>query len=59
MAVGSLPPPSRTVATTATVPVAAKWKTSDLRIIGFLQERESRRIIGAGSANVDHAHSGT
>ncbi len=59
MAVGSLTPPSRTVATTVTVPVAAEWKTSDLRIIGFLQERESRRIIGAGSANVDDAHSGT
>jgi hypothetical protein len=58
-AVGSLTPPSRTVATTATAPVAAEWKTSDLRIIGFLQERESRRIIGAGAANVEHAHGGT
>ena len=57
-ALGSLTPSSRTFGTTATVPVSPEWNISDVRVIGFLQERQSRRVIGAGSANVD-THSGT
>lgn len=39
----------------ASLPVAAQWKTPDMRIIAFLQERGSRRILGAGSATIDHS----
>jgi hypothetical protein len=51
-ALGSLAPSVRTFETTATVPIAADWKLGDVRIIGLLQERRSRRIIGVGSAPV-------
>ena len=47
--IGSLPPQDRTWSTTAAVSLPADWKLPDLRVIGFLQERESRRIVGAGS----------
>jgi hypothetical protein len=49
-AFGSLKPPDRTLETTATVPVAADWNPGDIKAIGLLQERRSRRIVGAGSA---------
>jgi hypothetical protein len=49
---GSLTPPIRTFETTATVAVAADWNLGDIRIVGLLQERGSRRIVGAGSARV-------
>jgi hypothetical protein len=55
---GSLQPPSRTFETTASVPVAADWNPGDLKIVGLLQERRSRRIIGAGSARVN-THEGS
>jgi len=53
MAVGSLKPSDRTLQATATIPVAADWNLADVRIIGLLQERRSRRIIGAGVASVN------
>jgi hypothetical protein len=56
-ALGSLTPPVRMYDTTATVPVAPDWNAGDVRIIGLLQERRSRRIVGAGSARVS-AHEG-
>lgn len=52
-ALGSLKPPVRTFETTATVPVAADWNLGDIRIVGLLQERGSRRIVGAGLARVN------
>lgn len=52
---GSVQPPIRTFETTSTVPVATDWNAGNLRVVGFLQERRSRRIIGVGSARV-HAH---
>jgi hypothetical protein len=51
-ALGSLKRPARAFETTVTVPVAADWNLGDIRIIGLLQERGSRRIVGAGSARV-------
>ena len=48
--IGSLPPQDRTWSTTAVVPLPADWTLPNVRVIGFLQERESRRIVGAGSA---------
>ena len=52
-AVGSLKPSARALQATATVPVAGGWNLGDVRIIGLLQERRSRRIIGAGSVRVN------
>jgi hypothetical protein len=48
--VGTLSPHDRTWSTSASLPVAPEWKPANLRIISFLQERASRRIVGAGSA---------
>src|SRR5258706_2084145 len=39
--------------TSASVPVAPEWKVANLRIISFVQERASRRIVGAGAASGD------
>jgi hypothetical protein len=49
----SLQPPIPTFETTASVPDAADWKHGDLRVVGLLQERRSRRINGAGTARVN------
>jgi len=35
------------------VPVAPEWRQSDIRIVAFLQEREGRRIVGAGATRID------
>ncbi len=48
--VGTLSPHERTWSTGVSAPVAPEWKPPNLRVISSLQERESRRIIGAGSA---------
>ena len=56
-ALGSLKAPGRTFETAAIVPIASDWIPGDLRIVGLLQERRSRRIVGAGSARV-RAHGG-
>ena len=50
---GSFSVPDRTFTTTTTLAVAPEWNAAELRIVGFLQERESRRIVGAGSVRVD------
>ncbi|MCH8112888.1 MAG: DUF1223 domain-containing protein [Proteobacteria bacterium] len=51
--VGTLGLQDDTWAATASIPLAPTWKVSNLRVIGFVQERRSRHIIGAGSASVD------
>ena len=51
--VGTLELQDDTWAATASIPLAPTWKVSNLRVIGFVQERRSRHIIGAGSASVD------
>ena len=33
----------------ASVAVAPEWKPANVRVVGFLQERESHRIVGAGA----------
>jgi hypothetical protein len=53
ISVGTLSPLERTWSTSASVPVAPEWNVANLRIISFLQERASRRIVGAGAANGD------
>jgi hypothetical protein len=52
-AFGSLKAAARRFETTATVPVATDWKLADLRIVGLLQERQSRHIVGAGATRVE------
>jgi hypothetical protein len=52
-AIGSLKPSVRTFEATATVPIEADWNLADVRMIGLLQERHSRRIVGAGSVRVN------
>jgi hypothetical protein len=37
----------------ASVPWDEAWKPGDVRVIAFLQERQSRQIVGAGSASLD------
>ena len=46
---------ARTLHVTATIPVAADWNLADVRTIGLLQERRSRRIIGAGAVRARRA----
>ncbi len=53
ISVGTLSPLERTWSTSASVPVAPEWKVANLRVISFLQERASRRIVGAGVASGD------
>jgi hypothetical protein len=48
--VGTLSAHEHTWSTSASLPVAQEWKPANLRIVSFLQERASRRIVGAGSA---------
>jgi len=36
----------------ATIPVMPQWKPNDLRVVAFLQEQMSRRILGAGWTKV-------
>ncbi len=43
---------------TASVPWDRTWKPNDVRVIAFLQERQSRHIVGADSASLD-PHAGT
>lgn len=37
----------------ASLPWQAAWKAADMRVIAFLQERDSRRIVGAGAVAVN------
>jgi len=37
--------------TETSVPIAPEWKPTDMKVVGFLQEYESLRIVGAGSAS--------
>lgn len=50
--VGTLSRSDRTWASTASVSLAPEWKSANVRVVTFLQERESRRIVGAGVAAV-------
>jgi len=50
-AIGTLSPGEREWSNGVTVPLATDWMAANVRIISFLQERESRHISGAGSAS--------
>jgi hypothetical protein len=48
--IATLLPRESTRAMTTPISLALDWKPQNVRVIAFLQERDSRRIIGAGSA---------
>lgn len=50
--IGTVPTGLRTWSTQASVPILPEWKPAELKVVGFLQESESLRIVGAGSAAV-------
>jgi hypothetical protein len=50
--VGALTAENHTFSMTASVPWASEWKSANVRVIVFLQERGSRRIVGAGSGTI-------
>jgi hypothetical protein len=49
--VGTLSPDEHMWSTNVSMPLDPAWIPANLRIISFLQERESRRIVGSGSAS--------
>ncbi len=52
MTIGALPSGSRTFSTQASTHLASEWKRENVRVVAFVQERQSRRILGAGSATL-------
>ena len=50
--IGTMPDGLRTWSTDAAVPVPHEGKPTELTVVGFLQESESLRIVGAGSSVV-------
>ena len=53
--VGTLSPQDRAWSTSASVVLEPEWQPSNVRVVSFLQERESRRIVGAGSSRLGPA----
>jgi hypothetical protein len=49
---GTLQPASRDWAGSRSITVPPTWKRADLTAIALLQERQSRRIVGAGSVRI-------
>jgi hypothetical protein len=50
--VAALQPDARNWTARTDIPMAADWNPANIRVVCFLQERESRRIIGAGAARL-------
>jgi hypothetical protein len=46
---GDLSDRDRTFAAIVDVPIARNWNSRNLQIVGVIQERDSRRILGAGA----------
>ena len=53
-AAATFPPQTPTWSTVTSIPWVPEWKPADVRVIAFIQERSSRRIVGAGSATLEH-----
>ena len=47
--VGAIDARDRRFSTTASIPVAASWNRSELHAVAFVQERQTRRVIGVAS----------
>ncbi len=52
-AIGSTAGPDAGITATATLPLMSQWNTPDVRVVAFLQERSSRRMLGAASTTLD------
>lgn len=52
LTVGTLMAQARRWSGTTSVAITPEWKAADLKVIGFLQEQQSRRVVGAGWSNV-------
>jgi hypothetical protein len=50
--VDTLSPETRRWSTTTSAAVRPEWKSEHLKVIAFLQEYETRRIVGAGFSNL-------
>jgi hypothetical protein len=48
--VGTLSPHERAWSTSASVVLDPEWQPANVRVVSFLQERQGRRIVGAGVA---------
>jgi hypothetical protein len=53
--VGTLSPRDRAWSASASVVLEPEWQPANVRVVSFLQERESRRIVGAGSSRLGPA----
>jgi hypothetical protein len=51
--IGTLSPRDSEWSMNGSVPWDRTWKPAEVRVIAFLQQRESRQIVGAGSASLD------
>jgi hypothetical protein len=49
---GVMPVHQRAWRTSASIPMGADWRRENIRAVAFLQERASRRIVGAGASTV-------
>ena len=49
---GASPGDRRDWSATGLLPMKPDWKRNDIRIVGFLQERKTRRIVGAATAKL-------
>jgi hypothetical protein len=56
--IGTWSPQESTWSVNALVPWDRAWKPADVRVVAFLQDRETRHIVGAGSTSPD-LHAGT
>jgi hypothetical protein len=54
-AIGAITATSRTWSKTTSITLAREWRPADLKVIGFLQEQQSWRIIGAGWSRVERS----
>ncbi len=50
--IGALPKGERSISANALIPLSRDWPPQHLQIVAFLQERASRRILGAGATAV-------
>jgi hypothetical protein len=50
--IGSIDPPARAFDMTSLTPLGSDWKLDDMKVVGFVQERRSRRVVGAGAAAI-------
>jgi hypothetical protein len=51
--IASIPALDTDITPSATLSVSPQWHLPDMRVVAFLQERESRRILGASSTTLD------